>query len=344
MSRLIKRRDVQVAPGPALAPVAPPRVLPRASVRLGGPALIDGAAALQLASAVEVPVEAPPSPELPPSPADPAESAAEAAVALVQPAPAPERSADETDTKAADAARASADRIIEAAQSRAELIIDEALAGADKLAEEARAAGYEAGREEGLAAAAAEIEDMRQQLAAERDEIEEQRRQIAEEQERLAAERLEAQAERERLQAEAEMAAHRLRHEAVESAEQLIAATQAEVLDLALAVAKRIVQREIERDQEALIGMLAGALQRVRGAGEVTVRVSPNGVAVLAQAEETLDRTALGIDSVTAVADPSLGPGDLIVETNNGTVDARVDEQLALLRQSLGEVLGHDER
>lgn len=227
-----------------------------------------------------------------------------------------------------EAARAEANRIIAAAQSRAELIIDEALAGADKLAAEARAAGYEEGRAAGLAAAEEEIAQLRQQLEEERA--------------RLAAEREEGLAELERLRAEAEMAAHRLRHEAAESAEQLVADSQQQIVELALAVAGRILQREIERDPEALIGVLVGALQRVRGAGTVTVKVAPSGVAVLAQADEVIDRTELGIDTLTVVADPALGPGDVVVETEHGLVDARIDEQLDAMRRSLGEVLGHD--
>jgi flagellar biosynthesis/type III secretory pathway protein FliH len=69
----------------------------------------------------------------------------------------------------------------------------------------------------------------------------------------------------------------------------------------------------------------------------VTVRISPGDEPALRGAEARLG--GLLERGVLAVrVDPALGPGDVVVETEAGRVDGRIDTQLALFARALEEV------
>jgi hypothetical protein len=63
----------------------------------------------------------------------------------------------------------------------------------------------------------------------------------------------------------------------------------------------------------------------------IRIHLSPADAAILRGDEE------LSGSSYELVSDPSLGVGDVMVRTANGTFDARVDERLKLLREELNE-------
>ena len=63
----------------------------------------------------------------------------------------------------------------------------------------------------------------------------------------------------------------------------------------------------------------------------IRIHLSPTDAAILRGDEE------LSGSSYELVADPSLGIGDVMVRTANGTFDARVDERVKLLREELNE-------
>lgn len=97
-----------------------------------------------------------------------------------------------------------------------------------------------------------------------------------------------------------------------------------ELAELAGSIAKRAVMNALEVDPSAVRALAKQALDRVRRATQITVRVHPS------------DREHLeGLD-VACVEDASLAPGDCVVESELGAVDgrieARVDRLVAALR------------
>ena len=109
---------------------------------------------------------------------------------------------------------------------------------------------------------------------------------------------------------------------------------EADLVTLALAVAKRILRRELSVDSEALRGIVSAALDRLQIRELSRVRVHPSH-------EQAVRRhlSSSQVSSVELVSDSTLQPGDVLFETIRGTVDASIDAQLREIESGFADVL-----
>lgn len=112
--------------------------------------------------------------------------------------------------------------------------------------------------------------------------------------------------------------------------EDLTYRTERQVVDLALAVAARILHREITLDRELLLVMARIALDRLGDVTTATIRLHPEDEA---SARGARDGWPGG--SVTILADASVRPGACLVQTSQGAIDVGVDAQLKELATAL---------
>jgi len=116
--------------------------------------------------------------------------------------------------------------------------------------------------------------------------------------------------------------------------QQMIHETERQMVQLALAIARRVVHREVSIDQDLLIAMARVALDRLGESAQVTVRLSPEDFEATA-AVRSAQWTGT---QVTVVADARVGRGGCRVESEFGTMDAGVDGQIhEIARALLGE-------
>lgn len=108
-----------------------------------------------------------------------------------------------------------------------------------------------------------------------------------------------------------------------------------ELLRLSIAIARRIVHREIALDQEALSGVVHAALQKLQAREISRVRVFPAGADMLRSALDRFGAPA----GLEIYPDPSMRPGDLMFETSLGQLDASVETQLQEIQRGLTDRL-----
>jgi len=110
---------------------------------------------------------------------------------------------------------------------------------------------------------------------------------------------------------------------------------EADLIKLSLAIARRVLRRELAIDPEALHGLVLAALEKLQGQEICRVKVHPSHTALLAAC---LRQTATG-SSVEIVPDPSREPGAIVFETPRGSLDASVDSQLQEIERGLTDRL-----
>jgi flagellar assembly protein FliH len=110
---------------------------------------------------------------------------------------------------------------------------------------------------------------------------------------------------------------------------------EADVVQLALAIARRVLLRELSVDPDALHGLVLAALEKLQGQEISRARVHPAHVALVASC---LKKVVSG-STVEVVADPSREPGAVIFETSRGNLDASVDAQLHEIERGLADRL-----
>lgn len=106
--------------------------------------------------------------------------------------------------------------------------------------------------------------------------------------------------------------------------------TERDVVELALAIATRILHREISLDRELLLVMARLALDRLGDVATATIRLHPDDEAAARGGREGW--TGRGI---AVVADPTLQAGGCVVQTDRGQVDVGVDAQISELATAL---------
>ncbi len=115
----------------------------------------------------------------------------------------------------------------------------------------------------------------------------------------------------------------------------LRAEAEADLVQLSLAIARRVLRRELAIDPEALHGLILGALEKLGGQEISRVRVHPGHAALIT---ESLRQNRVS-DKVEVIADPSREVGTVIFETERGNLDASVESQLQEIERGLADRL-----
>ncbi len=110
---------------------------------------------------------------------------------------------------------------------------------------------------------------------------------------------------------------------------------EADLVRLSLAIARRVLRREMSIDPDALRGVIVAALEKLHSQEICRVRVHPS----LAGMVGARLREAVAGSGAEVVADPSRQPGDVVFETERGNLDASVDSQLLEIERGLADCL-----
>jgi len=108
-----------------------------------------------------------------------------------------------------------------------------------------------------------------------------------------------------------------------------------DTVKLALAIARRVLHRELSADPEAVLGLVKAAFQKLSARETHRLRVAPQDAAVI---EEHRTRLHLPADLEVA-SDASLPRGSAVFETSRGELDASVDTQIAEIEHGLTDLI-----
>jgi flagellar assembly protein FliH len=118
--------------------------------------------------------------------------------------------------------------------------------------------------------------------------------------------------------------------------ERLFRECEAQIVDLALAIAAELVRKTREGDRDLAVRLAASALDALGKAGRTSLRVSPID---RDRVEEWV--AAFPVDpsrpEVVVVVDTALAAGDIVAEAETGAVDARMEARLAQVARALRE-------
>ncbi len=107
------------------------------------------------------------------------------------------------------------------------------------------------------------------------------------------------------------------------------------LVELAVAIARRLVRLQLALQPEALQEIVQQALTKIGRADAAVIRVHPDALGRLDREALQLTPAAQGVRWIRLEADPQLQPGECIVATGQRLVDARIDSQLDWIEQAL---------
>jgi flagellar assembly protein FliH len=109
--------------------------------------------------------------------------------------------------------------------------------------------------------------------------------------------------------------------------------SEPELLRLSLAVARKILRRELTVDPHSLLGILKAALETINQAEVLCIRTAPEDAAQLTGRLADLRLP----DQVEVIADRTLPRGSILLDTKRGQIDASVQTQLAEIENGFAD-------
>ncbi len=110
--------------------------------------------------------------------------------------------------------------------------------------------------------------------------------------------------------------------------------SETDLVKLAVAIAQRILNRQLSVDPDAITGIIKAGFEKLKRQDIFRVRVHPSHHAALCSL-----LPASGTQGIELLADPALQPGGVIFETSRGDLEASVDTQLREIERGLTDRL-----
>jgi flagellar assembly protein FliH len=110
---------------------------------------------------------------------------------------------------------------------------------------------------------------------------------------------------------------------------------EGDLLKLAVAIARRVLHRELTLDPESIEGLIRVALEKLQTRELCRVRVHPDQEAAIRSSLERFSNS----NKVEVTADSSMQCGDVVFETAQGNLDASIESQLQEIERGLADRL-----
>lgn len=113
-----------------------------------------------------------------------------------------------------------------------------------------------------------------------------------------------------------------------------------DLAEVVLTVAGKIIPQHFLDVPQVVLPAVKEALLKIKDQKEIFVHVAPDSYdLVLMARDEFRSMLTGGNASLEIVSDESLKPGDCLIETESGALDARISTQLDLIRDAVREVI-----
>lgn len=119
--------------------------------------------------------------------------------------------------------------------------------------------------------------------------------------------------------------------------EQLIKSSEKEILDLAFAIARKIIHQELAANPDIVQRNVREALSKVTAQKTVKVLVNEDDYTLVESHRDEILSCIKGVDEISIVADSFVGKGGCMIEAELGNIDATVESQFDEIKRALEE-------
>ena len=114
--------------------------------------------------------------------------------------------------------------------------------------------------------------------------------------------------------------------------------TEQQIVELVLLISRKVVKVISENQRSVVMQNVLQALRRVKGRGDVTIRVNLADVELTAEHTKDFMQAVESVKNITVAEDSSVERGGCIIETDFGAIDARISSQLNELETKILEI------
>lgn len=111
-----------------------------------------------------------------------------------------------------------------------------------------------------------------------------------------------------------------------------------EVVQLAVQIARKIINKELEVDNEAVLRTIRRAMSFLNERSSVRILLNPDDMEKVTEALPEI-KAEKKIDNIELAEDPAVERGGCVLETGFGTINANIEDQFATIAEELEEEL-----
>ncbi|MBU1078167.1 MAG: flagellar assembly protein FliH [Spirochaetes bacterium] len=131
---------------------------------------------------------------------------------------------------------------------------------------------------------------------------------------------------------------HVLVEGAIDKRDSIIEDAEIQVIRIILLIARKVVKAISEEQRGVVIDNIRSALEKIKGKAEVTVRVNTEDLELTTEHKEELMQRFEELRHLTILEDTRVDKGGCIIETDFGSVDARIATQLQEIEDQIREL------
>jgi len=108
-----------------------------------------------------------------------------------------------------------------------------------------------------------------------------------------------------------------------------------QILQLSLAIAKKVLRLEVTTNRDVIQGVLKEAIKNIVDRESMKIRIHPQDFRYMMEIKSDFLQNFDGIKNLVFEEDSSIGQGGALIETMYGEVDARLDQQYDELKAQM---------
>lgn len=119
---------------------------------------------------------------------------------------------------------------------------------------------------------------------------------------------------------------------------------ESEIVEMSLAIAKKIVYMVADRDHETVLRIVREAIKRTTERETLRIRVNPEDFEVINSDRINLLKCMDGIKNIIIEKDDSIQRGGCLIETHHGDIDGRIDTQINVIEEEIRKELQSNDK
>ncbi len=113
--------------------------------------------------------------------------------------------------------------------------------------------------------------------------------------------------------------------------------TEAELLDLAVSIAEKLVCRQLDIAPDTIVDIVKAACKQARDCKEIILHIPAEQLEIVQSRQDEIQELLYRTEHLAIVADTNIKPGGCWIESEQGYIDARLDSMSEQLETILAE-------
>ncbi|HBI36510.1 MAG: hypothetical protein A2355_12400 [Spirochaetes bacterium RIFOXYB1_FULL_32_8] len=125
----------------------------------------------------------------------------------------------------------------------------------------------------------------------------------------------------------------------IEKRNDVFVETEQQIIGLVLLIAKKVIKVISDNQKNVVINNVVQALRKLKSRGEVAIRVNLADLELTSQHKRDFIEMVEGVKSIKILEDSTVDRGGCIIETDFGSLDARISSQLHEIEERILELI-----